>query len=164
MSVAAVEVSQREEAYEWLLRWLADQPEGGLSSHNYRYPRARWKHMLVCEDTMALYALTRPLQPDRASELGTHAANPTATAVGGRIPLATAAEVSALSWRDRAPGTGRSPAFLQVFAGSGASSPVVASPPHLDNTNEAKRPRSPRQPKRADPGRTWYARNQRFVA
>ncbi len=31
-----VEISQREEAYDWVLQWLAQQPETFWSSRNYR--------------------------------------------------------------------------------------------------------------------------------
>jgi hypothetical protein len=33
----SVEVSQREEAWDWILQWLAEQPKSSFASHNYRH-------------------------------------------------------------------------------------------------------------------------------
>jgi hypothetical protein len=32
-----VEVTQREEAFDWILQWLAQQPKSSFASHNYRH-------------------------------------------------------------------------------------------------------------------------------
>ncbi|ELR12161.1 ATPase, AAA domain containing protein [Acanthamoeba castellanii str. Neff] len=35
--VVSVEVTQREEAFDWILQWLAQQPKSSFASHNYRH-------------------------------------------------------------------------------------------------------------------------------
>ncbi len=48
LSLLPVEVTQREEAFDWILQWLAQQPKSSFASHNYRHACSTLSVCVAC--------------------------------------------------------------------------------------------------------------------
>jgi len=105
LSLLPVEVTQREEAFDWILQWLAQQPKSSFASHNYRHACSSScqcvRRVSCCANTTRALCvrILCVVQFGGPSEPGPNAAISSPTEARGRVQVAASAQVRArLSW------------------------------------------------------------------